>query len=176
MTANTGSSVTYRYVRWKAVVFGGLIAALGLLAAWVGIDALNSNWTAAVADGEWLVAAPWWLRGPVMIAMGLFMLKPGLWQLFAAATDAVVVQSDDEAIAARTSLGRLRRLAWRDIAGAKQQQNQIVLSPAGIDTLGQEIWDRKSVILDIGMLDAAPGEIAGVIQHHRPDVTWTTAE
>ena len=93
-----------------------------------------------------------------------------LWLLFAGLTNATVVTATEEAIAARTLFGRQRQLAWTDITVAKRKKNQIILSPAGTDTVGQEIWDRKSVFLDIGTLDVAPGAAETLIARHRPDL------
>ena len=101
---------------------------------------------------------------------GGFVLAPGLWLLLAGLANAPVVTATEEAITARTLFGRQRRLAWRDIMVAKRKKNQIILSPAGTDTVGQEIWDRKSVFLDIGTLDAAPGATETLITRHRPDL------
>ncbi len=98
------------------------------------------------------------------------MLAPGLWLLYAGLTNASVVTATEEAITARTLFGRRRQLAWRDIVVAKRKKNQIILSPTGTDTVGQEIWDRKSVFLDIGTLNAAPGAAEALITRHRPDL------
>ena len=98
------------------------------------------------------------------------VLAPGLWLLFAGLTNATVVTATEEAIAARTLFGRQRRLTWADITFAKRKKNQIILSPAGTDTVGQEIWDRRSVFLDIGTLDVAPGAMETLIARHRPDL------
>ena len=166
-TSADGRTVFY-YVAWKAWLFGGMLAAIGLLTVWVGISALNPAWTADVSDGQWLVATPWWVRGPFMLSMALVMLVPGVWQLYAALTHAPVIQCGEHTIAARSSFGRWRRIAWSDIVSIKKEPNQMILSPAGSDTVAAEIWDRRSVLLDIGMLDAAPGEIISLIQQHRP--------
>jgi hypothetical protein len=110
------------------------------------------------------------VRSPVMFATGAAVLIPGLWLLFAALKNAPVVVANDHAITARTLFGRFRHLAWADIAAVKRKKNQLILSPAGVDTIGQEIWDRKSVFLDIGALCAAPGEFEALVGRHRPDL------
>jgi len=166
----TTPAATLRYVRWKALVFGALAAGFAGLAVWVAIEALDPAWTAQVTKGQALVDAPVWVRVPVMLAVAAVMLMPGVWQLWAALTGATVVTVGDSGIAARTSFGRRRYLAWSEIVGAKAKKNQIVLSPAGIDTIWQEIWDRKSVLLDTGMLDAAPGEVEALIARYRPEL------
>jgi hypothetical protein len=161
---------TFRYVRWKAFLFGAVPAALGSLMIGLGVYALDPTWTAHVARGQYLVDAPVWVRSPVMFATGAAVLAPGLWLLFAALTNSPVITINDDTISARTLFGRLRQLAWAKIAVAKRKKNQIILSPIGVDTLGQEIWDRKSVFLDIGMLETAPGELEALIGRHRPNL------
>ena len=165
------NTTTFRYVRWKAVLFGAVPAALGALMIGLGVYALDPTWTADVVRGQFLVNAPVWLRSPVMFATGAAVLMPGLWLLFAALTNAAVVIANNQRITARTLFGRFRQLAWTEIAVVKRKKNQIILSPTGVDTIGQEIWDRKSVFLDIGTLDAVPGEFEALIARHRPDLT-----
>jgi hypothetical protein len=163
-------TTTYRYARWKALLFGVVPAGLGGLMIGLGVYALDPAWTAQVARGQYLVDAPVWVRSPVMFATGAAVLIPGLWLLFAALRNSPVVIANDRMIAARTLFGRLRQLDWDAIVAAKRKKNQIILSPLGVNTLGQEIWDRKSVFQDIGMLDAAAGEIEALVHSHRPDV------
>ena len=170
MGAPANSATTFRYKRWKALVFGAVSAALGALMIGLGVVALDPSWTAHVARGQFIVDAPVWVRAPVLFVTGVFVLAPGLWLLFAGLTNATVVTAIEQAIVARTLFGRQRRLAWTDITVAKRKKNQIILSPVGTDTVGQEIWDRKSVFLDIGTLDVAPGAAEALIARHRPDV------
>ena len=158
------------YTRWKALVFGGLLSALAALMAWVGIAALDPDWTAQVAKGQYLVDAPAWLRAPVMLAVAAVCGQSGLWQLGAGLLGLPVVRIDDQGIEARTSFGRRRRLAWDAIVQMTRRRNQLILSPAGTAAIGQEIWDRLSVILDVGMLDAEPAQIEDLIKRFRPDL------
>ncbi len=139
---------------------------------WIGIEAFDPAWTAQVARGQFLVDAPYWIRSPVMLATGGFVFGMGAWLLLATAMGAAVVVADSEGIAARTIFGRLRRLKWSEIVDAKRKKNQLILSPAGTGTLDQEIWDRKSVFLDIGMLDAPPGAFETLVRQHRSDLVF----
>jgi hypothetical protein len=164
------TTTTFRYVRWKALLFGAVPAALGGLMIGLGVYALDPTWTAHVARGQYLVDAPAWVRSPVMFATGAVVLIPSLWLLFAALKNATVVIATDHTIAARTLFGRFRQLAWTEIAVVKRKKNQIILSPVGVDTIGQEIWDRKSVFFDIGTLAAAPGELEALVVRHRADL------
>ena len=166
------SQVVYRYVRWKGLLFGSIPVALGGLMIWIGIEAFDPSWTAEVSKGQWLVNAPVWIRSPVMLATGGFVFGMGAWLLFATLSGVAVVTADDDGIAARTIFGRLRELKWSEIVDAKKKKNQLILSPVGIDTIGQEIWDRKSVFLDIGMLDASPGAVEALIKQHKPGLDF----
>lgn len=170
------SQVVYRYVPWKGLLFGALPVALGGLMIWIGIEAFDPLWTAQVAKGQWLVNAPFWIRSPLMLATGGFVFGMGAWLLYATLLGVTVVTADNDGIAARTIFGRLRQLKWSEIVDAKKKKNQLILSPAGIDTLGQEIWDRKSVFLDTGMLDAAPGAVEALIKQHRPGLNFRDAK
>src|SRR5262245_42927016 len=96
----------------------------------------------------------------------------GLWMLWAGLTRAVVVAADRRAIGARTIFGRYRELPWSSIVEAKRMKIRLVLSPAGTDTIGQQIWDRKSVLLDVGMLEGEPRDIEVVVHHYRPDLVF----
>lgn len=164
--------IVYRYVRWKALLFGSVPVALGALMIVVGIEAADPKWTAEVARGQFLVDAPTWIRSPVMLATGGFVFAMGAWLLWAVTTGVKVVEADAAGVAARTIFGRLRQVKWPEIVDAKRKKNQLILSPAGTDSLGQEIWDRKSVFLDIGMLDAPPGEVEALVHQHRPDLVF----
>jgi len=105
-----------------------------------------------------------------MFATGAVVLMPGLWLLFAALENAAVVIANDQAITARTLFGRLRQIAWTEIAVVKRKKNQIILSPAGIDYNRPRDLGSKSVFLDIGTLCAAPGEFEALVGRHRPDL------
>ena len=166
------SQVVYRYVTWKGLLIGSVPVVLGGLMIWIGLEALDPSWTAQVAKGQWLVNTPFWIRSPVMFATGGFVLGMGAWLLFATLSGVKVVTADNEGIAARTIFGRLRRLQWSEVVDAKKKKNQLILSPVGTDTLGQEIWDRKSVFLDIGMLDAPPGAVEALIKQHKPGLDF----
>ena len=48
---------------------------------------------------------------------------------------------------------------------------QIVLSPVGNSGLLAEIWDRKSVLIDVGMLDRPVADVEALIRRFRPDLT-----
>ena len=170
MTAPPTATTTFRYKRWKALAFGAVPAALGALMIWLGVEALDPSWTAQVARGQFIVDAPVWVRAPFLFVTGGFVLAPGLWLLLAGLTNATVVTATEQAIVARTLFSRRRQLAWRDIVVAKRKKNQIILSPAGTDTVSQEIWDRKSVFLDIGTLDVVPGAMEALIARHSPDI------
>ena len=108
------NKIEYRYVRWKAVLFGLVPVVLGGLMIWIGLEAIDPSWTAQVAKGQWLVNAPFWIRSPVMLATGGFVSGMGAWLLFATLSGVAVVTAGDEGIAARTIFGRLRELKWSD--------------------------------------------------------------
>ena len=166
----------YHYVRWKAALFGALPAALGLLMVWVGVAAIDPTWTAQVSKGQNLVDAPNWLRSPVILATAIVLLIPSCWLLWASITHATVVETTDLGIVAHTMFGRKRSVAWASIVDAKRKKNQLVLSPVGTDTVLQEIWDRRSVFLDIGMLDAPVGAMEALVHRHRPDIAFRDAK
>ena len=102
MAAPPNSATTFRYKRWKAVLFGAVPAALGALMIGLGVAALDATWTAHVARGQFIVDAPVWVRSPVLFVTGAFVLAPGLWLLFAGLTNATVVTATEQAIVART--------------------------------------------------------------------------
>lgn len=162
--------VSYRYVRWKAVLFGGIATAIAMATLWVGIEAADPSWTATVTKGQWLVDAPAAVRAPALIAFAGFLLVPSLWLIAAGLAGAIVVTITDTGISARTTFGRPRRLGWPDVVAIRRSRNRITLSPAEVDTLGQQIWDRRSVLIDTGMLDVAPCELESVIRRLRPDL------
>jgi hypothetical protein len=164
--------MAFHYVRWKALLFGGLPIALAGVMIWVGIQALDPAWTAQVPKGQYLVDAPVWIRSPVIFTTAIAVLLPGLWMFWAGVSRSVVATFDSHSISARTLYGRRRRLDWASIVIAKRKRNQLILSPSGTGTLGQEIWDRKSVLLDVGMLEAPVGEIERLVLRQRADLVF----
>ena len=171
MPANAAEPLTLHYVLWKSFLFGSLPIALGGLMIWVGIEALDPDWTAQVTKGQYLVDAPPWVRGPVILASAAILVAPGLRLVWAGLTRAPVVTIDQSMIAARTIFSRRRQLPWARIVEAKRK-NQLILSPAGTNTLSQEIWDLKSVVLDTGMLDVGGRDIEALVLHHRPGLVF----
>ena len=161
-----------RYRRSKALAFGTMMLAIGAGIAWLAWDALDPDWTSPTDDGALLQALPYWVRVPFIMVIATIVLTPGVTMLSSGLRDTVVVRADADGISARTIFGRRRYLSWDNIVSAKGfgAENQIVLSPAGADTLGQEIWDRKSVLLDIGMLEVPPRDVEALVTRHRPDL------
>ena len=159
-------------MRWKALLFGGIPLALGLLTIWVAVEAFDPAWTAHVVKGQYLVDSPRWIRVPVFLATAVLLVLMGIWMLWAGLTGAVVAVIDNHSVTARTIFGRRRQLPWSSVVAAKRKKNQLVLSPAGTDTPSQEIWDRRSVLPDVGMLDAASRDIEALVSRHRPDIVF----
>ena len=161
-----------RYRRSKAFAFGAMMLAIGAGIAWLAWDALDPGWTSPIEDGALLQALPYWVRVPFIVAIAIIVLTPGVTMVWSGLTNAVVVRANADGISARTIFGRRRYLSWDDIVSAKGfgAENQIVLSPAGAETLVQEIWDRKSVLLDVGMLEAPPRDVEALVTRHRPDL------
>jgi hypothetical protein len=164
--------IVFHYVRWKALLFGALLLALGAAMIWVGTEALDPSWTAQVSRGQYLVDAPFWLRGPVFLVIGALVFVCGAWPLMSTILRMPVVVADGDQIRARTTFGRLRQLPWSRIVAAKRKKNQLILSPAGTNTFAQEIWEHKSVLLDVGMLAAASDELEKLVLTHRPDLMF----
>ena len=79
---------------------------------------------------------------------------------------------DDQTISSRTIFGRQRQLAWHMVGSVRRlrRENQIVLSPVGNSGLLAEIWDRKSVMIDVGMLDRPVADVEALIRRFRPDI------
>ena len=168
----TDAVALYRYVPWKALLFGAMMAAIGCGILWVGVQSLDPAWTAEVQDGQLLVDLPWFLRGPFFLLMGLVVVTPGGWLIYAGLARTPVVRIDATGIAARTIVGRTQALDWPQIVTARRRTNRLILSPAGIDSYWLQVWDRKSVIVDAGMIDAGPGEIEALVARHRPDLVF----
>lgn len=153
-----------------------MMLAIGIGIAWLAWDALDPGWTSPTDDSAFLQALPYWVREPFILVIATIVLTPGVTMVWSGLRNAVVVQADDEGIAARTIFGRRRYLAWEDIVSARGlgAENQIVLSPAGADAFMQEIWDRKSVLLDVGMLETPPRDVEALLARHRPDLKIRT--
>jgi hypothetical protein len=160
-----------RYTKAKAIGFGLFMLALGALTVWVATELVDPLWVALSDDGVLLQIMPRWIRTPLVVLMGIVVLiPPGVAMLWAGLTGRVIVRADAAGIAARTIFGRLRRIRWGDIVAARRKQNRIMLSPAGVDTIDQRIWDRKSVLLDVGMLEGGPAVAEALIRRYRPDL------
>ena len=149
------------------------MAALGGLTLWVGFQALDPAWSAANTDAPWLGLIPGWARGSFFWSIGvLFMIHPGLWMLWAGALKVPIATFDAGGVAARNLFGYRRCLAWSEVTSARSKQNLVVLSPATAEQLSHQIWDRCSVFLDVGMLDALPEQIIALIHRYRPELPW----
>jgi hypothetical protein len=173
MRSTDPSVAVIRYRRSKALAFGAMMLAIGAGIAWLAWDALDPGWTSPTDDGALLQALPYWVRVPFILAIATIVLTPGVTMVWSGLRNAVVVRADSEGISARTIFGRRRYLAWDDIVSARRfgTENQIILSPMGADTLVQEIWDRKSVLLDVGMLETPARDVEALLARHRPDLT-----
>ena len=159
-----------RYARGKAIGFGLVMLALGAAMVWVAVEVLETV-AAMLGNGALLQGMPTWSKAPLVVVLAAAMLTPaGAAILWAGMTGRVIVRADAAGIAARTIFGRVRRIKWADIAGVKRQQNRIVLSPAGVDTIDQRIWDRRSVLLDVWMLEGGPAAIEALIRRYRPEL------
>ena len=130
MTIQDHKPQSFRYVRWKAALFGALPLTLVMLMVWVGVEAIDPTWTAQVSKGKYLVDAPNWVRSPVILATAIAPLIPSGWLLWASLTRAIVVEVTDRGIAARMMFGRKRSVTWASIVDAKRKKNQLVLSPS----------------------------------------------
>lgn len=172
MSALPHDVVELRYRRAKAFGFGGMMLVIGGIGAWVGWDALSPGWTSPTDDGVLLQALPPWLRMTVFAAFAALMLVPGSLMLIAGIARQIIVRADRGGISSRTIFGHRRSLAWSEIASAKRSdgENRIVLSPSGLCGIFDEIWDRKSVIIDSGMLEQTADQVEDVIKRFRPDL------
>ena len=146
---------------------------IGSMIGWVAWDAFDPAWRAPGDDGALLQALPAYARVAFFVVIGLVVLAPGAWMLWAGLADLPVVRIDGQNISSRTIFGRQRQLAWHMVGSVKrlQRENQIVLSPLGNSGLLTEIWDRKSVLIDVGMLDRPPADVEAMIRRLRPDLT-----
>ena len=167
------ASVSIHYQRSKALAFGLLMLAIGGAICWVAWDALDSAWRSPNNDGALLQALPAWIRVPFFVLIGSIILIPGAMMLFAGITNRVIVHADAERITSRTIFGRRRALPWNVVGSVKRwgKENQIVLSPIGHGGLREEIWDRQSILIDVGMLDWSVSDVEQMIRRFRPDLT-----
>ena len=162
----------FRYRRIKTFGFGGILLAIGAAIGWVAWDALDPAWISPNDDGALLQALPAWVRVLFFVATGCVLLVPGTVMVWAGLRNLNIVRADAEGISSRTIFGRRRYLPWQAIGSAKRwgRENQIALSPIGHGGLAEEIWDRKSVLIDVGMLDRPVADVEAMIRHFRPDL------
>ena len=167
------TDIILRYRRSKALVFAAIMLGIGGMIGWVAWDAIDPAWRAPSDDGALLQALPAFVRVPFFVVVGLVVLAPGVWILWAGLANLPVVRMDDQNISSRTIFGRQRRLAWHMVGSVRRlrRENQIVLSPVGNSGLLAEIWDRKSVLIDVGMLDRPVADVEALIRRFRPDLT-----
>ena len=167
------TDVILRYRRSKALVFAAIMLGIGGMIGWVAWDAIDPAWRAPSDDGALLQALPAFVRVQFFVVVGLVVLAPGVWILCAGLANLPVVRMDDQNISSRTIFGRQRRLAWHMVGSVTRlrRENQIVLSPVGNSGLLAEIWDRKSVLIDVGMLDRPVADVEALIRRFRPDLT-----
>lgn len=167
------TDVILRYRRSKALVFAAIMLGIGGMIGWVAWDAIDPAWRAPSDDGALLQALPAFVRVPFFVVVGLVVLAPGVWILCAGLANLPVVRMDDQNISSRTIFGHQRRLAWHVVGSVTRlrRENQIVLSPVGNSGLLAEIWDRKSVLIDVGMLDRPVADVEALIRRFRPDLT-----
>ena len=92
--------------------------------------------------------------------------------VWAGLSNRIIVHADANQISSRTIFGRRRTLPWPAIGSGKywRKENQIVLSPIGQGGIAEEIWDRKSVLIDVGMLDRSVADVERMIHHFLPDL------
>jgi len=174
MSVSTEQPAIYlmRYRRSKAFAFGAIMLGIGSGILWVASEALDPIWRSPSDDGALLQALPAYVRVPFMLAIGALILEPGAMMLWAGLTNRIIVSADAVGISSRTIFGYRRELAWQSIGSVKHwgRENQIALSPRGSGGLAQEIWDRKSVLIDVGMLDRSVADVEAVIKRFRPDL------
>lgn len=177
MTASEHPSEVYviRYQRSKALGFGAAMLGIGSAIAWLALDTL---WHAPIDDGAVLQTLPSLISVPILALVAGILLTPGLMMVWAGLTNRIIVRADAEVISSRTIFGRSRTLRWLSIGSVKRwgRENQIVLSPIGYDGLAAEIWDRKSVLIDAGMLERSVAEVEEIIRHFRPDLSVSYRE
>ena len=125
------TDVILRYRRSKALVFAAIMLGIGGMIGWVAWDAIDPAWRAPSDDGALLQALPAFVRVPFFVVVGLVVLAPGVWILWAGLANLPVVRMDDQTISSRTIFGRQRQLAWHRVGSVRRlrRENQIVLSP-----------------------------------------------
>ena len=162
-----------RYRRRLAFVFGAMMLAIGGAICFVAWEALDPAWQSPSDDGALLQALPAWVRVPFFLFVGGIVVLPGAMMLWAGLSNRTIVYADANQISSRTIFGRRRTLPWHAIGSAKywRKENQIVLSPIGHGGIAEEIWDRKSVLIDVGMLAHSVADVERMIQQFRPDLT-----
>jgi hypothetical protein len=113
-----------------------------------------------------------------MAAIGGIVLLPGAMMVWAGLTQRIIVRADSDGISSRTIFGRRRSLAWDAVGSVRrwQRENQIVISPLGHGGLADEIWDRKSVLIDVGMLDRPVADVEAMVRQFRPDLAIAVGE
>jgi hypothetical protein len=174
MSATSDQPAVYvmRYRRSKAFAFSAIMLGIGAAIAWVCLEALDPAWSAPDDNGAVLQPLPVFVRVPFMAVLGALILTPGAMMLWSGLTNRIIVRADAVSISSRTIFGRRRELPWQSIGSVKRygRENQIVLSPLGHGGLADEIWDRKSVLIDVGMLDQPVARVESVIRLFRPDL------
>lgn len=162
-----------RYRRSKAFGFGAMMLAIGGAIAFVAWEALDPAWQSPSDDGALLQALPAWVRVPFFLLIGAIVILPGAMMVWAGLTNRIIVQADANHISSRTIFGRRRAMPWHAIGLAQywRKENQIALSPIGHGGIAEEIWDRKSVLIDVGMLDHTVADVERMVRHFRPDLT-----
>ncbi len=162
-----------RYRRSKAHAFGAIMFGIGSMIAWVAWDALDPGRRSPSDDGAALQALPAFVRVRFFAAIGLIVLAPGATMLWASLANLPIVRIHGRCISDRTIFGRRRKLAWRSVGSVTRlrREYQIVVSPAGHGGLLEEIWDRKLVLLDVGMLDRSVDEVEAIVRRFRPDLS-----
>ena len=194
MTIPTSTVMTWRYTRWKALLFVALAAIATGLCLWllISVPVRNQVGPGVGQSSEDFVYA--WIVRPILFVGAAGFLVRGAWSAIAVWTNAEILMASPEWIQARTSFGRRRRLKWSEITDAASYGSEIILSPgeAGAKAqvqlpmqhnesaitwewltyraLGAGLAARRAVVINVGVLDAAPGEIRDLIARQRPDL------
>ena len=173
VAAPDGDTFAMRHRRSKALGLGIMMLAIGGAIGFLAWEALDPAWQSPGDDGALLQALPTWVRVPFFVLIGGVVLLPGLMMVWAGLTKRIIVQADANHISSRTIFGHRRTLPWHAIGSAQywRKENQIALSPIGHGGIAEEIWDRKSVLIDVGMLDHTVADVERMVRHFRPDLT-----
>ena len=194
MTFPTSTVVTWRYVRWKALFFVTLAALARRICLRLALG--EPVWRQPEVNfgprGEDFAYA--WIVRPILLLAEAGFLVSGAWSAIAVCTRAPIVTATPDWIEARTSLGGRRRLIWSVITDAAAYESEIILSPgeAGAKAqarlalphndaavnwewlkyraFGTGLTSWRAVVINVGVLDVAPGEVRNVIARHRPDL------